>query len=75
MGGLFSSPSAPTVQTVSAPPEAAPPPPTATAAASVEEFTDEEVEAKKKDTKAKGTKALQIPLGDTGGGSKTIGVV
>lgn len=59
MGGLFGS--APSVQTVQATPEPAPAP--SVEEATLEEFSDEEVETKKRKTKTQGTKALQIPLG------------
>ncbi len=69
MSGIFGGGS-PKVETVAAVPAPAP----ASNDASLEEFTDEELDAKKKQTKTKGTKALQIPLGTTGD-AKTIGVV
>ncbi len=75
MSGIFGSKSsAPAVvETVAAVPAPAPAAP-ASSDASLEEFSDEELDAKKKKTKAQGTKALQIPLGSTGE-TKTIGVV
>ncbi len=69
MSNIFGG-SAPKVETIAVAPTPAP----ASDDASLEEFSDEELDAKKKKTKTQGTKALQIPLGSTGGG-KTIGVV
>jgi hypothetical protein len=70
MGGLFGS--KPSVQPIAATPEQAPQ--ESEASAVLEEFTDEEAEKKKRETKTQGTSALQIPLGTTTGGS-TVGVV
>ncbi len=69
MGGIFGG-GAPKVETVAAIPAPAP----ASDDATLEEFSDEELDAKKKKTKTEGTKALQIPLGSVGD-SKTVGVV
>lgn len=67
MGGIFGG--APKVETVAATPPPAPP----SEEAQLEEFTDEETERRKRETKTQGTQALQIPLGGTTTGTATVG--
>ncbi len=68
MGGVFGS-KAPTVTEAAV----APPPAPASEDAMLEEFTDEDIDKKKKKAKTEGAASLQIPLG--GASADLIGKV